>query len=383
MPRPAISPSLPDLQTEPRAALPPARPWLPDADALLPYVREIDEARRYSNFGPKLERFEARLQARFASPDAHVITVSSGTEALTLGLRALGARPGWVCAMPSWTFVATAHAVLRAGLTPWFLDVDPEAGVLTPETVEAALMRAPGPVAAVIPVCPHGLLPDLGGWAAFREATAIPVLLDAAAAFDALTDCRVPAIVSLHATKALGIGEGGFLACADPELATTVRELTNFGFRGSRESQRQAANAKLSEYAAAVGLAALDAWPATRLRYMRAAQLMRIALADAPEVSFQPGWGADWVSAACVVRLDRLVATIEAAMETEGVQTRRWWGAGCHRSPAFADLPRTALPVTEALAETTLGLPFWADMTVVEIDRVAGALKAALAGAGR
>lgn len=353
--------------------LPPARPWLPSRAALTPYLDEIDAARRYSNFGPQLEAFEAGLAARFAQP-THAVTVSSGTQGIALALQAMGAQPGWVCALPAWTFVATAHAVMQAGLTPWFLDVDAADGMLSPETVRGALARAPGPIAAVVPVSAHGQIPDLSAWARFREETALPVLLDAAAAFDALSDAAIPAIVSLHATKALGVGEGGYLATEDGALAQRMRELTNFGFRGSRESQTPSANAKLSEYAAAVGRAALDAWPATRGRYMRGAQWLRIALAATPEVSFQPGWGTAWISTTCVVRLDRAATPVEQAMAEVGVQTRRWWGAGCHASPAFARAPRTALPVSETLADISLGLPFWADMTIAEADRVAQAL---------
>ena len=107
-------------------------------------------------------------------------------------------------------------------------------------------------VAAALPVAAFGHVPDLAAWARFRDRTGIPVLLDAAAAFDALDQAAVPAMVSLHATKPLGVGEGGFIVSADESLVHAIRELSTFGFRDSRESQRIATNAKLSEYAAAV-----------------------------------------------------------------------------------------------------------------------------------
>ena len=207
----------------------------------------------------------------------------------------------------------------------------------------------------------------------------MPVLIDAAAAFDQLADANLPAVVSLHATKALGIGEGGYLATVDPALAARVRSLTTFGFEGTRESQVVATNAKLSEYAAAVGLAALDAWPGDRLRWMWAAQHLRIALIGHPEVRFQRGWGSEWVTSVCTVGLPPgSAADVARILREDGVDTRAWWGEGCHRSPAFADCRREPLDVTEMLAAATLGLPFSIDLDEGDIARIAAALDRAL-----
>jgi dTDP-4-amino-4,6-dideoxygalactose transaminase len=186
-------------------------------------------------------------------------------------------------------------------------------------------------------------------------------------------------VVSLHATKVLGLGEGGFLATEDAALARAVRLKTTFGFLGSRDSQVTATNAKLSEYAAAVGLAALDGWPGDRLRWMRTAQMLRIALIGRPEVRFQEGWGRDWVTSVCTVALpDGSAAHVARILREDGVDTRQWWGAGCHTSTAFSDCRREALPVTEALAASTLGLPFSIDMDADQIARVSAALDRAL-----
>ncbi len=188
-------------------------------------------------------------------------------------------------------------------------------------------------------------------------------------------------MVSLHATKALGVGEGGFIASADAGLVAAIRELSSFGFRGSREAQRVATNAKLSEYAAAVGLAALDGWAVTRLRYGLAARQLRIALANRPDVVFQDGWGSDWISSVCVVRVpDGMADVVEARLADDGLDTRRWWGDGCHVTPAFAGAPRTDLTATETLARSTLGLPFSYDLSTEEIARVAEAVTSALTG---
>jgi dTDP-4-amino-4,6-dideoxygalactose transaminase len=364
-------------------SIPVARPYMPEIEAALPYMRQIDEARWYTNFGPLLLSLEERLAERFAAP-TKVSTVSSGTLGLTIALQSLlardgGLRPGDICILPSWTFVATAHAVIQAGLEPWFVDVDADTWMLDADALTWLLGDAPGAVRAVVPVAAFGRLPDLARWERFQQETGVAVLLDAAAAFDALSDAPIPTMVSLHATKILGVGEGGFVATRDADLAASIRERTNFGFRGNRDARVVATNAKLTEYAAALGHAGLDGWPGARLRYMHSAQRLRIALIGAPEVVFQPGWGSEWVSTTCVVALpDNSASRVEAALNAEGVGTRRWWGDGCHLAPAFANLARTALPVTERLARSTLGLPFALDMSDAAIERVASVLTRAV-----
>jgi dTDP-4-amino-4,6-dideoxygalactose transaminase len=125
-------------------------------------------------------------------------------------------------------------------------------------------------------------------------------------------------------------------------------------------------------------MAALDRWPLDRGQWMARARLYRAALAGLPGVRFQEGWGLDWISSVCVVTLAEGSSRAMAEhLLAQGIETRQWWGAGCHMSRAFSDCPKTALPVTELLAHTTLGLPFWLAMTDAEIGRVAGAVQAA------
>jgi len=358
--------------------VPVARPRLPAAETILPYLQRIDTARWYSNFGPLLMELETRLAHRFGD-GAQVVTTVNATQALILALKAMDLPAGSLCATPSWTFVATAHAVRQAGLTPWFVDVDAETWMLDPAVVRERLAQAPGPVSAVIPVAAFGHMPDLAAWRAFQDETAVRVLIDAAAAFDGAVDASLPIVVSLHATKVVGLGEGGFLATRDPDLARRVRRLTSFGFDGSREALCVATNAKLSEYAAAVGLAALDGWPADRLRWFMTAQALRRAVAAVPQVRFQSGWGSRWTTSVCVVGLpDGTADMVEAVLRAEGVDTRRWWGEGCHVGPAFADCPHDRLLNTESLARSTIGLPFAIDLTTAQIERIAAALAQAL-----
>jgi dTDP-4-amino-4,6-dideoxygalactose transaminase len=361
---------------DPRVSI--ARPRLPSREALAPYLDRIDDARWYSNFGPLLHELEQRVAARLDTP-AGVVTAASGTTALTLALRAAGARPGTLCAMPAWTFVATAHAALEAGLTPYFLDVDPKSWMLDPERTLQAIARAPGVVGAIMPVAAFGRMPDLEAWREVAHAARLPVIVDAAAAFDALTRAPVPVVVSLHATKTVATGEGGFVASEDADFLRKVRQLSSFGFDGRRVAERPALNGKLSEYAAAVGLASLDAWPADRARFSFAAQFLKAALALTPQIEFQPGWGTSWISSVCVVGAPDGSATgLGKALGDRGVETRDWWGSGCHRHPAFAECPHEPLPVTERLAVSTLGLPYYLDLDETACRRVVAALSEGL-----
>ncbi len=369
--------SAPAVDMAPR--IPVAAPNMPRAADLAPYLERIDAAGWYSNFGPLVLEFEDRLAARF-DRGATVVTVANGTLALTLALEALDLSRGSLCALPSWTFVATAHAVRMAGLVPWFVDVQTEEGELTPAGLLAALPEAPGPVTAAMPVAVMGRPMSPAAWRAFQDATGVKVIIDAAAGFDAAASAEVPVMVSLHATKTLGVGEGGFIASEDPVFLSRLRAMTNFAFMGDRVSRHVATNAKLSEYAAAVGLAALDQWPTTRNRYAAAARHLRIALSDTTGVTFQEGWGTNWISSTCVVRLPAGAADpVEASLSASGVDTRRWWGSGCHVAPAFRDCPASALPVTEALAASSLGLPFFSDLGGTQIQKIASSLRSALA----
>jgi len=354
-----------------------ARPFMPATSAILPYLESIEQSGWYSNFGPVNQALEARLAARFAD-GTRVVTVANATLGLTASLKALDLPAGSYCALPAWTFVATAHAVAQAGLIPWFVDVREDTWMLDPATFAAQLKHAPGPVGAVIPVCAFGQRLDLDAWTAYDRNSPIRVVIDAAAAYDTVTTADIPVVVSLHATKALGAGEGGFVACRDRDFIDRVRSITAFGFHGTRESLRLGTNAKISEYTAAVAMAAMDSWTTTRQAYQRVAQRLRILLMNAP-ITFQEGWGLDWITSVCVAHVgEGKSADIAEALNAQGIDTRMWWGMGCHTSRAFADFPRAPLPVTERLAAATLGLPYFAAMADEDIIRLATVLGTAL-----
>jgi len=353
--------------------IPIMRPKLPAAASLARYLDAIDAARIYSNFGPLTRALEERFAARFNLPAANVTTVANATLGLTLVLAALGAKPGTLCAIPAWTYVASAHAAVMAGLTPYFIDVDPETWALDPDGIAEAIAQAPGPVGAVMPVVPFGCPIDVAGWDRFRARSRIPVVIDAAAGFDALVPGAVPAVVSLHATKVLGTGEGGFVVSTDAAIIRDMQIRTNFGFAGTREAAvMPAGNAKLSEYHAAVGLAALDEWSEAREEWMAAAQAYRDALSTSNRLCFQNGFGRSWIASTCVVKLYAANATeVANALATAGIETRQWWRDGAHKHAATLDLPRAALAATDTLASSTISLPFFRDLKKDDLALIA------------
>ncbi len=355
-------------------AIPVARPRLPSASRILPYLQEIDTNAWYANHGPLWLRFHTRLAQHWGLQTGELALACNATAALTLALQAAEVEPGSECLLPSWTFVATAGAVRQAGLTPHFVDVQPGTWSPDPAAVQALALRRK--VGAIVVVAPFGAPLDLAAWDGVAEATGVPVLIDAAAGFDTLRRGgpmrlgRCAAVVSLHATKVFGVGEGGALLSRDAALVERFRRLTNFGFLGSRESVLPGVNAKISEYAAAIGLAALDGWGEARSRWAGVTRAYLRRLRSVPEVWPMPGLGPDWVSSTLNIlwpadRLDSM-----AALAEHGVGTLRWWGSGCHQQPGFSQFAAEPLPVTEDLARRTVGLPFWQDLTATQIEAV-------------
>ena len=231
-----------------------------------------------------------------------------------------------------------------------------------------------------MPVVPFGRAIDLAAWDRFRSQTGLPVVIDAAAGFDTLLPGDTPVVVSLHATKVIAVGEGGFVASRDIALLRAIRARTNFGFDGTRKSIAPAANAKLSEYHAAVGLAALDEWTDTRSEWMTAARGYRKAIPESNRLRFQDGFGESWISSTCVLRFaDPEADRVATALADDGIETRQWWGKGAHAHPATAAFPRAPLPVTEALAQSTIAVPLYRDLDAEDILHVAERMRAASA----
>ncbi|MGD2133141.1 MAG: DegT/DnrJ/EryC1/StrS family aminotransferase [Maricaulaceae bacterium] len=359
--------------------LPVMRPRLPDRAAISPYLDAIDANRWYSNNGPLLTEFEGRLARRYGPSERTVIGVANGTCAVALALLAQRPAPGGWCLLPSFTFAATVHAAVMAGLRPYFLDVEADSWALSPSAVRAMIeaLRARGEtVAACVPVTPFGAPLDPAPWAAIKAETGVAVAIDAAAAFSTVKLSSVPTAVSLHATKDLGVGEGGFVLWDDEDGVAWIRRLTNFSFDDERVAVAFAMNAKMSEYHAAVGCAALDQWETRSARLAHLARLCRAAVAPISGVSLQAGWGESWQSATWNVETIAPAPTLIDRLDREfNIEARRWWATPCHEMPIWADAPHVAARVTHRLATHVLGLPFHEDLDAPAAARIAEAVR--------
>ena len=205
------------------------------------------------------------------------------------------------------------------------------------------------------------------------------MVIDAAAGFDLLVVCNTPSVVSLHATKVVGVGEGGLVVSKDEKTIQGIRTRANFGFSTARTSIAISTNAKLSEYHAAVGHAALDEWLDARAEWFSVAAAYRKMLPESNRIRYQPGFGTDWIASTCLMLLPETDATeTERALADAGVETRRWWGDGAHRHPSTAAFPCSPLPVTEMLARSTISVPFYRDLDLSKIETVTGAIRSVL-----
>ncbi len=351
--------------------IPVMRPLLPRAESLTPYLRLIDESRIYSNFGPLNQALSSRLADYFNVDIDNILLVSNGTLALQAAVATTSAFKGnWV--IPSWTFVATAQAVTLAGCEICFEDVTEGTWGLTSSNHRTT--------DGVIGVIPFGASTKLSDWTV--ESTRHPVILDAASCFDSCRDLSlvnqfdISVMVSLHATKLVTTGEGGVLIGPKAWIAE-AKKWTNFGFFGDRIARRAGTNAKLSEFQAAVGLASLDQWGESRESWSSRIQKLSLGLKGF-NVGVQPAVEDGFVTSTLVALFGDSNQKIEAVgkLTKAKIESKEWWGAGVHKMPAFKNSVNQTLllPVTENLADRTVGLPLYLDMTDEVIERVLTAL---------
>ena len=387
-PQPALQPA-PRIDLHYPASwrrIPVMRPQLPAAKRLLPYLQRIDASRTYSNHGPLVGEFHARMAGSLGLPRDAVASANSGTSALVGAILASAgrARPERPLALiPAYTFVATAAAVEQCGYQPILADIDVDSWMLDPEC--AAEHPRLGEIGLVVPVAPYGKPVPQAPWEAFREQTGIPVVIDAAASFDCLQAApdtgigEVPIALSFHATKSFGIGEGGAVACTNLDLVQRTVQALNFGFMGSRDSGCASINGKLSEYHAAVGLAEFDGWTDKRAAFVHVAALYRrqfdlVGLGDM--LVSMPETSACYVLLECSNRVE--AGRIATVLLDCGVESRYWYGDGIHRHRNYRDVLRGPLTATAQVASRVLGLPCAVDLEEADIARVAMAVKMAV-----
>ncbi|HQT62238.1 MAG TPA: DegT/DnrJ/EryC1/StrS family aminotransferase [Acidiphilium sp.] len=361
-----------------KTTLPVYRPVLPPVESLLPYLAGLDASRIYTNRGTLNEQLESRLALLLAGRAETLVTAASGTAALQAAILAHAGRPrgGRTLALiPGYTFVATAFAALAAGYEPLFCDLAPASWRLRPDDLPPGLHTER--LGLVLPVAPFGEMPLQDDWSAFQARTGIPVVIDAAASFEAALAApgaavgAVPVALSFHATKSFSTGEGGAVLWADREGLVRAAQAMNFGMIYTRESRTAGFNGKLSEYHAAIGLAWLDGLDQRITARRRVAADYRAAAAAhglADRLILPP----EIASCYALFRADTGAEAdaVAAALAAAGIETRRWYGLGVQAESYFRAHGAAPLPETERLAARILGLPIAEDIGAADIARI-------------
>ncbi len=374
------------MMLAPEEDVPVYRALLPVAERIAPYLAELDRTRLYSNFGPLAQRFETRVAALAQLSPSHVVSSASGTSALVGAIlgrtgRASTSKP--VCICPAYTFVATASAIQQCGYTVMLADIAQADWILDPD----ALCRWPlDHVGLVVVVAPYGRPPSQKRWAEFEQRTGVPVVIDGAAAFEAVINRAAPDVVgsaplvlSFHATKTFSTGEGGAILCTDEREILKAKQALNFGFCGERVSQTSSINGKMSEYHAAVGLAELDGWPQKQDAFRHVVEMYGQA-AQARDLLDQLILPPEVASCYTLFLAEnaRQSSAVTAALRSSGLEYRFWYGAGLHKEPAFRDVTRLELDRTDHLAPRLIGLPTAPDLPEATVERIMDSISEAL-----
>jgi dTDP-4-amino-4,6-dideoxygalactose transaminase len=340
------------------------RPNLGDRNALLQYANDIYDRRWLTNNGPLVQQLERQIAVRLGVK--HCVAMCNGTIALEIAIRALG-LDGEVI-IPSYTFVATAHALHWQAITPVFADIDPATHNLDPDAVRRMITPR---TSGIIGVHLWGRPAPVEALQAIADEHGLQLMFDAAHAFDcshggrrigAFGRCEV---FSFHATKVFNTFEGGAVLTDDDELAEAIRLMRNFGFTGYDTVIYPGTNGKMPEINAAMGLVNLDALPrfialnnrnydaySTALTGIDGVRVLQYDANDNPnyqyivvqvEPSFPPGRD----------------AAVDA-LHAENVLARKYFWPGCHHMQPYRDLyphARLVLPNTLTVADSVIVLP--------------------------
>ncbi len=340
-------------------------PNIGDRDRLMARISDMLDRRWLSNHGPYVREFEQQVAEIVDAK--HCIALCNATTALQIAIRALG-MTGEVI-VPSFTFVATAHALQWQGITPVFCDIAPTTHNIDPALVESLITpRTTGIVAVHL----WGRPCQVQALEEIARKHGLKLVFDAAHAFGCSQNGQMiggfgdAEVFSFHATKFINTFEGGAVVTNDDALAERIRLMSNFGFEGMDSVIYIGTNGKMSEVSAAMGLTSLESMAALMDANRRNYLLYRQHLAGIPGISLVAHHHA-WKSnhQYIVVEVDEARAGISrdlllSILHAKNVIARRYFYPGCHRMEPYRTLFPNAglrLPVTERVAERVLVLP--------------------------
>jgi len=362
------------------------RPNVGDRMRLLARIEQALDRRWLSNDGPFVREFEEQVADLLGV--RHCVAMCNATAALEIAGRALELRGEVI--VPSFTFVATAHAMAWQGVTPVFCDIDPLTHNLDPERVEECITPRTSAILGVH-VWGRACAPDALRSIADRHG--LRLMFDAAHAFLCSHDQRMLGgvgdveVFSFHATKFCNAFEGGAAVTNDDALAQRMRLLRNFGFADYDKVTHLGTNAKLPEVSAAMGLTSLesvsDFIDVNRRNYLRyCAELAGIDGVRVIEYDDREHNNYQYV----VIDVDAAQAGLDRdemqrVLWAENVMARRYFYPGVHRfEPYLSAMPNAGagLPHTEALTQRVLCLPTGTAVGVREIRAIGEVVRLAV-----
>jgi dTDP-4-amino-4,6-dideoxygalactose transaminase len=373
-----------------REALHVGRPNRGSRAQLLSRVNDLLDRDWLSNRGPLVSEFEERV-AQVAGT-RHCIAMCNGTIALELLICALELSGEVI--VPSFTFIATVHALQRHGVVPVFCDIEPETFCIDSRRVsELITPRTSG----ILGVHCWGRPCDVEALEEVARRYSLKLLFDAAHAFGCSRRGRPVGsfgeaeVFSFHATKFVNAGEGGAVVTNDDDLAATLRLMKNFGFSGYDNVVCLGTNGKMAELAAAMGLTSLESMgdfvETNQNNYLRYQRELR-ELPGIDLIGFDANEKQNYQYVTVLVNegkaglsRDQLLQVLHA----ENVLARRYFYPGCHRMEPYRTLHPHAgsrLPITERTADSVLILPTGQAVGPEDIAQIAWIIRTALEKAG-
>ena len=366
------------------------RPNVGNRERLLQRINDMLDRRWFSNNGPFVQEFEKKVEELLGVK--HCIAMCNGTVALEIAIRALDLKGEVI--VPSFTFIATAHALQWQEITPVFADIDPMTHNLDPVSVEKMITpRTTG----IIGVHLWGRPCDTSGLQAIADKHRLKLMFDASHAFACSNKGRMIGnfgeceVFSFHATKFFNTFEGGAVVTNNDALAEKMRLMKNFGFAGLDNVVYIGTNGKMTEVCAAMGLTGLESLDdfvqTNRRNYLEyQKELAEIPGLKLIDYNDQERCNYQYI----IMEVDEKVFGLSRdklilLLHAEHILARRYFFPGCHKMQPYKGLfPHAGmlLPHTEGLNQRVVALPTGTAVTQEMIAQIAGILRVVQEGAG-
>ncbi len=360
--------------------------YRPLRDEILAAITRVCDSQRFI-MGPDISAFEAEIAALVGVE--HAVSVSSGTDALLLALMTLGVGPGDEVVTTTYSFFATAGAVVRLGACPVLVDIDPVTFNIDPEQAVAAITPK---TKAILPVHLFGLCADMDPLLEAAARAGVPVIEDAAQAIGATYKGRTAGAMgalgcfSFFPSKNLGaFGDAGLLTTNDATLAHRARLLRTHGMQPRYYHHVVGANFRMDALQAAVlrvKAPHLEAWTeGRRVNARRYVSLFRDSyVGDLVTVPVEPE-GRRHIYNQFVIRCRERNA-LKQHLDAEGIGNEVYYPVPFHLQPCFKDLgyPRGAFPEAERAADESLAIPIYGELTREQQETVVGAIAGFVGG---